>query len=64
MVADMVVLSKDIFAINPEEIRTLKARETIIAGKTVWKDDGSAKVAVNLGDWKSCIEEEAEELFF
>jgi hypothetical protein len=42
-VADMIVLDKDIFAIKAEEILNLEVEETIIAGKVVWKDDGSPR---------------------
>jgi predicted amidohydrolase YtcJ len=34
--ADMVVLSKDIFEVNPEEILDTKVESTILGGKIVW----------------------------
>ena len=34
--ADMVVLSKDIFKINPEEIPGLKVEATILGGRVVY----------------------------
>ena len=34
--ADMVLLSDDIFSIAPEEIRDVKVAETIVGGKVVW----------------------------
>jgi predicted amidohydrolase YtcJ len=39
--ADMVLLSDDIFSIVPEKIRDVKVAETIVGGKVVW--DASAK---------------------
>jgi predicted amidohydrolase YtcJ len=41
-VADMVLLSDDIFAIAPEKIRNVKVLKTYIGGKMVW--DSSANV--------------------
>jgi predicted amidohydrolase YtcJ len=40
--ADMVILSDDIFAIAPEKIRNVKVLKTYIGGKMVW--DSSANV--------------------
>jgi hypothetical protein len=34
--ADMVVLSQDIFEVNPEEILQTKVESTILGGKIVW----------------------------
>jgi predicted amidohydrolase YtcJ len=34
--ADLVILSDDIFAIAPEKIRDVKVLKTIVGGKTVW----------------------------
>ena len=34
--ADMVLLSDDIFAIDPAKIRDVKSLTTIVGGKTVW----------------------------
>lgn len=42
-VADMIVLDRDIFSIDPEEIRTLAVEKTIVDGRIVWQDDGSAR---------------------
>ena len=40
--ADMVVLSRDIFAIEPEEIADTKTDITILGGEIVYQRDGSA----------------------
>jgi predicted amidohydrolase YtcJ len=37
--ADMVLLSDDIFSINPAEIRDVKVLKTIVGGKVVWDRD-------------------------
>ena len=34
--ADMVLLSDDIFSIPPEKIREVKVLKTIVGGKIVW----------------------------
>lgn len=39
--ADMVILSEDIFSIDPVKIREVKVLKTIVGGKVVW--DGSRK---------------------
>jgi predicted amidohydrolase YtcJ len=36
--ADMVLLSEDIFSIRPEEIKNVKALMTFVGGKTVWDE--------------------------
>lgn len=41
--ADMIVLDRDIFAIDPEQIRSLVVKTNIIGGRVVWRDDGSAR---------------------
>ena len=40
--ADMVILSDDIFSIQPEKIKEVRALKTIVGGKLVWdaKGDG------------------------
>lgn len=40
--ADMVLLSEDIFSIEPARIRDVKVLQTIVGGKTVWSQPGSA----------------------
>jgi hypothetical protein len=35
--ADMVILSQDIFSIPPEEIKNVKALLTVVGGKIVWE---------------------------
>jgi predicted amidohydrolase YtcJ len=40
--ADMVLLSDDIFAIDPAKIREVRVVTTIVGGKTVWDADNSA----------------------
>jgi predicted amidohydrolase YtcJ len=44
-VADMIVLQRDIFTIDPEDIRKLGVEKTIIAGNVVWENDGSPRPA-------------------
>ncbi len=39
--ADMVLLSKDIFSIDPTEIRNVKVLKTIVGGKVVWDANAS-----------------------
>lgn len=41
--ADMIVVDKDIFSIDPEQIRSLAVKINIIGGRVVWRDDGSAR---------------------
>lgn len=41
--ADMIVLDRDIFKIDPEDIRSLVVKTNIIGGRVVWRDDGSAR---------------------
>jgi hypothetical protein len=38
--ADIVILSQDIFRINPAEIERTKVRLTIMDGKVVYEDKG------------------------
>jgi len=40
--ADMVLLSSDIFSIAPEQIRDVKVTMTIVGGKTVWPPAGAS----------------------
>ncbi|MGH9536756.1 MAG: amidohydrolase [Terriglobales bacterium] len=40
--ADMVLLSDDIFTIAPAKIRDVKVLRTIVGGKTVWDTNGTA----------------------
>jgi predicted amidohydrolase YtcJ len=40
--ADMVILSEDIFRINPKQIRDVKVLTTIVGGKTVWQATSGA----------------------
>ncbi len=42
--ADMVLLSKDIFSIDPTGIKDVKAVETIVGGKVVWDAEGGPRV--------------------
>ncbi len=37
--ADLVILNDDIFRMAPEDIKDIKVKRTIIAGRTVWKSD-------------------------
>jgi predicted amidohydrolase YtcJ len=37
--ADMVLLSDDIFSIEPAKIRDVKVLKTIVGGKVVWDQD-------------------------
>lgn len=37
--ADMVVLSDDIFSIEPEKIRDVRVLKTLVGGKIVWDAD-------------------------
>ena len=37
--ADMVLLSDDIFSIDPAKIRDVKVLKTIVGGKVVWDQD-------------------------
>lgn len=37
--ADLAILSDDIFQVAPEDIKDIKVKQTIIAGRTVWKND-------------------------
>jgi predicted amidohydrolase YtcJ len=46
-VADMVVLPEDIFAIDPEKIRTMQVDETIIGGKIVWINDAEHRAQLS-----------------
>ena len=41
--ADMVLLSDDIFSIDPAKIRDVKVLETIVGGKVVWTAIGNAR---------------------
>jgi len=41
--ADMVLLSEDIFSIDPAKIRNVTVLKTIVGGKIVWNADGSTK---------------------
>ncbi len=41
--ADMVVLSDDIFSIDPAKIRDMKVLKTIVGGKVVWDEDRKNK---------------------
>jgi hypothetical protein len=41
--ADMIVLDRDIFTIDPEQIRELRVLKTIIGGQVVWQDDGAPR---------------------
>jgi predicted amidohydrolase YtcJ len=40
--ADMVLLSYDIFAIDPAKIRDVEIVKTIVGGKTVWDSNQNA----------------------
>lgn len=40
--ADMVILSNDIFSIDPVKIRDVKVLTTIVGGRIVWQDSGTA----------------------
>jgi len=40
--ADMVLLSQDIFSIEPEEIRNTKVLKTFVGGKMIWDASPSA----------------------
>jgi predicted amidohydrolase YtcJ len=40
--ADMVLLSEDIFTIKPEEIRNVRALQTYVGGKLVWDATASS----------------------
>ncbi len=46
--ADMVILSDDIFSIDPAKIRDVKVLKTIVGGKVVW--DSSRKPQYSTGD--------------
>jgi predicted amidohydrolase YtcJ len=37
--ADMVMLSDDIFSVDPAKIRDMKVLKTIVGGKVVWDED-------------------------
>ena len=39
--ADMVILSNDIFSIDPVKIRDVKVLTTIVGGRIVWQDSGT-----------------------
>jgi predicted amidohydrolase YtcJ len=41
--ADMVVLTDDIFSIDPAKIRDVKVVKTIVGGKVVWDQDRKNK---------------------
>ena len=41
--ADMVVLSDDIFSVDPAKIRDMKVLKTIVGGKVVWDEDRKNK---------------------
>ena len=41
--ADMVLLSDDIFSIDPVKIRDVKVLKTIVGGKVVWNAAGAAR---------------------
>lgn len=47
--ADMIVLDRDIFTIDAEEIRSLVVKTNIIGGRVVWRDDGSARERLHSG---------------
>jgi predicted amidohydrolase YtcJ len=36
--ADLVVLDRDPFAVEPDELKDLEVRRTIVGGEVVWKD--------------------------
>ena len=42
--ADMVILSDDIFSIQPEKIKEVKALRTFVGGKLVWEAKGDGPV--------------------
>lgn len=44
-VADMIVLDRDIFKIDHQDILKLRVEKAIIAGNVVWQDDGSPRPA-------------------
>jgi len=46
--ADMVLLSEDIFSIDPVKIRDVKVLKTIVGGKVIW--DSSRKVPYSTGN--------------
>jgi predicted amidohydrolase YtcJ len=46
--ADLVILSDDIFSIDPVKIRDVKVWKTFVGGKMVWDADKQAP-AINLG---------------
>jgi len=42
--ADMVILSNDIFSIPPDKIKDVKVTKTFVGGKLVWDSDGAKAI--------------------
>jgi predicted amidohydrolase YtcJ len=45
--ADMVILSDDIFSIQPEKIKEVRVLRTFVGGKLVWESKGDTPVELN-----------------